>query len=150
MQQPAWQLYLHMLARILRCKTCFLHVWLCLPYICRQIHYNMWFRCCCPKLENQEKDINSHPVACLSKAFKVLSKLCICTESPPAAAGDGHTCQETPAVEDLVNQYSITAMEGPLLCDVLYPTNAPGYVDDPTGSVARSAAKQVTIICPLL
>ncbi|CAK0739538.1 hypothetical protein CVIRNUC_001174 [Coccomyxa viridis] len=57
-------------------------------------------------------------------------------------SGDGHTCQETPAVEDLVNQYSLTAMEGPLLCDVLYPTNAPGYVDDPTGSVARSAAKQ--------
>ena len=89
-------------------------------------------------------------MACLSKAFKVLSKLCICTESTPAAAGDGHTCQETPAVEDLVNQYSLTAMEGPLLCDVLYPTNAPGYVDDPTGSVARSAAKQVTISCPPL
>ena len=80
------------------------------------------------------------------RSLKVLSKLCICTESPPAAAGDGHICQETPAVEDLVNQYSLTAMEGPLL----YPTNAPGYVDDPTGSVARSAAKQVTISCPLL
>ena len=89
-------------------------------------------------------------MACLLKTFKVPSKLCICTKSPLAAAGDGHTCQETPAVEDLVNQYSLTAMEGPLLCDVLYPTNAPGYVDDPTGSVARSAAKQVTMICPLL
>ena len=80
----------------------------------------------------------------------MLSKVCICPKSLPAAAGDGHTCQESPAVEDLVNQYSNTALEGPLLCDVTYPTDAPGYLDDPTGSIIHSAAKQVAIECPLL
>ena len=38
MQQPARQLYMHMLAGIFRCKTCFLPVWLSLPYICQQVH----------------------------------------------------------------------------------------------------------------
>ena len=53
------------------------------------------------------------------------------------------SCKQTPAVDSLPDQYSAMAMEGPLLCNIRYPTNGPGYVDDPTGSVNRSASKRV-------
>ena len=62
-------------------------------------------------------------------------------------AGDGTICRQTPAVGALLDQYSAMAMEGPLLCNVRFPTDGPGYVDDPTGSVSRSAAKQVGPPC---
>ena len=49
-------------------------------------------------------------------------------------------------MDDLVNQYTTRALQGPLLCNIKYPHDAPAYIDDPTGSVNRSAAKQVTCI----
>ncbi len=30
-------------------------------------------------------------------------------------------------------------MQGPLICDIAYPMTAPGFVYDPTGSIAHNA-----------
>lgn len=48
-------------------------------------------------------------------------------------SGDGVTsCIPTPAVIDLPSQYMTEATQGPLICDVAYPPNAPGSAYDPT------------------
>ena len=48
-------------------------------------------------------------------------------------SGDGVTsCTPTPAVMDLPSHYASEATQGPLICDVAYPPNAPGSAYDPT------------------
>ena len=59
--------------------------------------------------------------------------------------GDGQSCHKTPALDDLTDQYTEQALQGPLLCNIRFPTDGPGYIDDPTGSVNHSAAKQVML-----
>ena len=47
--------------------------------------------------------------------------------------GDGvKACTPTPALSDLASQYTSEATQGPLICDVAYPLNAPGSAYDPT------------------
>lgn len=47
--------------------------------------------------------------------------------------GDGvKACTPTPALSDLASQYTNEATQGPLICDVAYPLNAPGSAYDPT------------------
>ena len=48
-------------------------------------------------------------------------------------SGDGIAgCTPTLAVTDLASQYVTEATQGPLICDVAYPPNAPGSAYDPT------------------
>ncbi len=47
--------------------------------------------------------------------------------------GDGvSSCTASPAVNDLPSQYVTEATQGPLICDVMYPIDAPGSAYDPT------------------
>ena len=47
--------------------------------------------------------------------------------------GDGvSSCTASPAVNDLPSQYITEATQGPLICDVMYPIDAPGSAYDPT------------------
>ncbi|CAL8463534.1 g3068 [Coccomyxa elongata] len=55
--------------------------------------------------------------------------------------GDGSTCKATPAVAQLESEYSAEATQGPLICDIKYPMDAPGFVYDPTGSIQKDAFK---------
>lgn len=41
----------------------------------------------------------------------------------------------------LESEYSAEATQGPLICDITYPMDAPGFVYDPTGSIQKDAFK---------
>lgn len=61
-------------------------------------------------------------------------------------AGDGATCTPTPQVQQLEDQYATEATQGPLICDIRYPINAPGFQYDPTGALEMdnfASGKQV-------
>ena len=52
----------------------------------------------------------------------------------------------------LENDYSAEATQGPLICDIKYPMDAPGFVYDPTGSIQKDAfknGKQVILLLML-
>jgi hypothetical protein len=38
-------------------------------------------------------------------------------------------------VTQLESQYASEATQGPLICDIQYPVNAPGFQYDPTGAL---------------
>ena len=42
-----------------------------------------------------------------------------------------------------MEQYASEATQGPYICDVAYPSNAPGFILDPTGAMAKSLSKEV-------
>ena len=43
---------------------------------------------------------------------------------------------QTPFVQALPETYTSEATQGPLLCDIAYPMDAPGYAHDPTANPA--------------
>ena len=62
-------------------------------------------------------------------------------------AGDGATCNPTPAVDALAGMY-VTDGPSKIACtegsNIAQPPGSPGWVDDPTGSVQGSAAHAVS------
>lgn len=66
-------------------------------------------------------------------------------------AGDGTTCTPTPLIAQLPSLYTDVADQGPLVCDIPYPMNAPGFNYDPTGALQDdvfSTGKQVRLFPP--
>ena len=71
------------------------------------------------------KSLSSKCVACTAGGFQ-----CQCWLG---YTGDGVTsCSPSPAVNALTSEYVTEATQGPLICDVAYPLDAPGSAYDPT------------------
>ena len=63
--------------------------------------------------------------------------------------GDGvSSCTASPAVNDLPSQYVTEATQGPLICDVMYPIDAPGSAYDPTLIAGLTMNPQVVSYSP--
>ena len=55
-------------------------------------------------------------------------------------------CTATPQLGQLQESYTDNGVQGPLICDMAYPTVGPGVIYDPTGSTTKineSAGGQV-------
>ena len=55
-------------------------------------------------------------------------------------------CTATPQLGQLQDSYTTDGVQGPLMCDMAYPTVGPGVIYDPTGSTTKineSAGGQV-------
>ena len=66
-------------------------------------------------------------------------------------SGDGIAgCTPTPPLLDLPSQYVTEATQGPLICDVAYPSNAPGSAYDPTLIAGQTHNTEVVsdVPCP--
>lgn len=57
------------------------------------------------------------------------------TITPPVMS-PGSCSLQTPSVQALPETYTSEATQGPLLCDIAYPMDAPGYAHDPTANPA--------------
>eukprot|EP00891_Asterochloris_glomerata_P005372 jgi/Astpho2/5372/fgenesh1_pg.00075_%23_44_t len=59
--------------------------------------------------------------------------------------GDGiRSCTPTAALQALPESYTSEATQGPLLCDIAYPMDAPGYAHDPTANPADAGIGSVS------
>lgn len=70
----------------------------------------------------------------------VSCRACLFPISRPLAARRWGACF-LPVIWQAVCDKMACASQGPLICDIRYPTTAPGFVYDPTGSIERNAYK---------